>query len=362
MGDCCGLARIRAVILARSGDNHAMLVPPPRVPASSRRFALARPLACSLIPFFLAACQPKVAVNLGFGGGKIKEVAVLDSGESSKVAVIEVRGLIADFNRPTLLGPGVNVVDRFVAELELARKDPAVKAVVLRLNSPGGTVTASDTMYRELRRFREESGKPVVASMSEVAASGAYYLALGADTIYAQPTTITASIGVIFPTLNFSEGLAKIGVHSRSITSGPNKDIANPLEPMRDGQYAILQGMVDEYYATFKALVIERRHLNPDVITQATDGRIVTGKQAKAWGLVDENGGLREAFEDAKRRAGLDRARLVKYVEEGKPVQSPYASAGDALPKVETNFVQINMPELNALGMTGAGAYYLWMP
>lgn len=335
---------------------------PLRIPATLRLSALARPLACSLLPFLLTACQPKVAVNLGFGGGKIMEVAVLDSGESSKVAIIEVRGLIADFNRPTLLGPGINVVDRFVAELELARKDPAVKAVVLRLNSPGGTVTASDTMYRELRRFRDETSKPVVASMSEVAASGAYYLALGADTIYAQPTTITASIGVIFPTLNFSEGLAKIGVHSRSITSGPNKDIANPLEPMRDGQYAILQNMVNEYYATFKGLVMERRHLSPEVVDQATDGRIVTGKQAKAWGLVDENGGLREAFDEAKRRAGLDRARLVKYVEEGKPVQSPYAAASDSLPTIETNFVQINMPELNALGLGASGAYYLWMP
>lgn len=319
-------------------------------------------MAGSLACVLLAGCQPKVAVNVGFGGGKIKEVAVLDSGESSKVAVIEVRGLIADFNRPTLLGPGVNVVDRFVAELEMARKDTSVKAVVLRLNSPGGTVTASDTMYRELRRFRDETGKPVVASMSEVAASGAYYLALGADTIYAQPTTITGSIGVIFPTLNFSEGLAKIGVHSRSVTSGPNKDIANPLEPMREGQYAVLQGMVDEYYAAFKGLVVERRKLSPEVVAQATDGRIVTGRQAKAWGLVDENGGLREAFDEAKRRAGLDGARLVKYVEEGRAVQSPYASAGDAMPKMETNIVQINMPELSALGVGAAGAYYLWMP
>jgi len=335
---------------------------PHRALALCGRVVLARSLACSFALVLLAGCQPKVAVNVGFGGGKIKEVAVLDSGESSKVAVIEVRGLIADFNRPTLLGPGVNVVDRFVAELEMARKDTSVKAVVLRLNSPGGTVTASDTMYRELRRFRDETGKPVVASMSEVAASGAYYLALGADTIYAQPTTITASIGVIFPTLNVSEGLAKIGVHSRSVTSGPNKDIANPLEPMREGQYAVLQAMVDEYYAAFKGLVVERRKLSREVVDQATDGRIVTGRQAKAWGLVDENGGLREAFDEAKRRAGLDRARLVKYVEEGRPVQSPYASAGDVMPKVETNIVQINMPELSALGVGAAGAYYVWMP
>src|SRR5690606_20290868 len=298
-----------------------------------------------------------------------------DGGEA-KVVMIDVRGLIADRREPFLIGRGGSPVDDLVAQLRKAEKDSAVKAVVLRINSPGGTVTASDVMYREVRRFAEESGKPVVASMSEIAASGGYYLALAADYMMAEPTTITGSIGVLIPTVNVSEGLGRIGIKSRSVVSRPNKDIANPLEPMVESHYAILQQLVDEYYALFRQRVIERRggvgpslsgltrrELDASRIDELTDGRVVTGASAEAAGLVDATGGVHEAFEAAKSLAGVKKARLVKYhrEDEDKP-RSPYASA--PVGPAETGGTEINLLQLQMNGgipggVETAGAYYL---
>ena len=296
----------------------------------------------------------------------------------SKVALIDVRGLIADRTRSSFLSPGSNPVDELAARLEKAQKDADVKAVILRINSPGGTVSASDTMYREVRRFREKTGKPVVVSMSELAASGGYYLSLSGDEIFAQPTTITGSIGVIIPSINISEGLKKIGVVSRSIKSGVNKDLANPLEPMREGQYAVLQGMVDEFYARFKGLVVERRGrpqasesaasesrhwLDMSRLADLTDGRVVTGAEAVKAGLADREGDLRDAFERAKTLAGMSGGRLVKYHTDGDRPRSAYAEE-EVSPRMgvgDTNLVKVEMGNLG-LGELGGMPYYLWMP
>jgi protease-4 len=244
----------------------------------------------------------------------------------NKVALIDVRGLIAERTEAGLFSNGSSSVDELACRLKRAELDPQVKAVILRINSPGGTVTASDMMYREVRRFEEETKKPVIASFGEVAASGGYYLGLSADRIIAEPTSITGSIGVIIPTVNFSEGLARIGITSRSVKSGKNKDLGNPLEPAREEHFAVLQTTVDEFYAGFKALVVERRGraagegmttLDRAQLDDLTDGRIVTGARAVAVGLADQTGGIRDAFRVAKSMAKIERARLVKYYSEG---------------------------------------------
>ncbi|MCC6951088.1 MAG: signal peptide peptidase SppA [Phycisphaerales bacterium] len=310
----------------------------------------------------LGACTPIVNINVMPPEERFRPQVVLEEGGGgSRVAVIEVRGLIMDGRTPGLIMDGPNPVDRFAAQLTLAEKDPAVKALIVRITSPGGTVTASHVMHEELRRFSRVSGKPVVASIGEVGASGGYYLALGADTIMAEPTSITGSIGVIMPTVNVSEGLAMIGIRSRSITSGPNKDLANPMEPIRDAQYAVLQGMVDEMYARFRGLVVERRPgLASGNLDMATDGRVFMGERAKELGLVDELGGLREAFARAKEMAGLERATLVKYADPATPPRSIYSAAGES--EREINLVQVKLGA-GALRATGtAPFYYLWAP
>lgn len=311
-----------------------------------------------LVAAALAACSPTVTVNLGGPERQLREETVLEPRASAKIALVDITGLIVDAERPSLLGRGSNPVDEAVKRLEKAALDPAVRAVVLRLNSPGGTVTGSATLYDEVRRFRISTGKPVVASMGEVAASGGYYVALAADAIVAQPTTLTASIGVIIPTVNLSEGLGMIGVRSRALTSGPNKDLANPLEPPREHHYAILQSIVDEFYRAFRQRVVERRPSLPiDRLDELTDGRVLTGAAARQAGLVDHLGGVREAFDLAKSLAGLSAARLVKYPgASDRGPRSPYASQPDA----PAPLLQLSIPIPETL--SHSNVYYLWTP
>jgi len=321
----------------------------------------------------LPACTPySVTFTFGADDGRLVETAVINEPSSGgRIALIDVRGLISESSPRTLFSAGASPVDELVARLARAEADPDIKAVILRINSPGGTVSASDTMYREVRRFASISKKPVIASLGEVAASGGYYLALAADEIIAQPTTITASIGVIMPTMNFSEGLNRIGIYSRSIKSGANKDLANPLEPMRDAQYVVLQGMVDEFYGRFRGLVVERRPTLNAPIEQVADGRIVTGAEAVRVGLADSEGDIREAFDSAKRRAGLKAATLVKLHSPIAQVpRTPYAStdirpsAAHGAPDAGTdiNLLQLNLSGSESLSGSGASVYYLWMP
>ncbi|MCW5776814.1 MAG: signal peptide peptidase SppA [Phycisphaeraceae bacterium] len=331
-------------------------------------------LACLLA---LVGCSPlSFTVSLDGSGGRLNEqTALTDPGSPApKVALIDLTGLIADRPRFSLLGRGENPVDEFLLRLDRAAADPAVRAVVVRINSPGGSVTASDVLHAELRRFADETGKPVVASLGEVAASGGYYVALAADEIVAHPTAITGSIGVIIPTVNVSQGLAKIGIHSRSVTSGPNKDLANPLEPPREQHYAILQGMVDEFYERFRALVVERRPaLDASRLDAMTDGRIFSGREAVAAGLADTEGDVRDAFDAAKRLAGLDRARLVKYGYARKGTPATAYSLADAPPSPASapaptgerpgvSLVQLNLGAGLAAEVEPGRPYYLWLP
>ena len=320
----------------------------------------------------LAACNPTIRIDLLPGPEALEPVVVLEkeASTSHRIAMIELRGLLVDSVRPTLLGGGENPVDRFVAQLTLAEEDPRVKAVIVRISSPGGTVTSSHILYTELRAFRERSGKPVVVSIGEVAASGGYYVSLAADQIIAEPTSITGSIGVIVQTVNVSKGLSMIGITSRSVVSGQNKDMANPLEPVEERHFAVLQELVDGSYARFKDLVVERRpRLNPTNLDMATDGRIFSGEAAHKLGLIDGLGGVREAHAAAKSLAGIEAAQLVRYVTGGETARTPYAALPSSTPSAEReiNLFQLNLAghaQLGGLGnpMETSGIYYLWMP
>ena len=314
----------------------------------------------------LGGCKPlEFSLRLGPTSGEVVETSVGgDPGASAKVALIEVRGLIADGSEPTLFGAGGNPLDRLYADLARAERDTGVKAVILRVSSPGGTVAASDTMYREIRAFRERSGKPVVAHFGEVAASGGYYIALACDTIISEPASITGSVGVMMPSMNVSAGLESIGIESRTVRSGDNKDLANPLEPMRESHFQILQGIVDTFYADFRALVVEHRPgIDASDLDRATDGRVFTGRQAERIGLVDATGGLWDAFDLAKELAGVSRARLVKYYVGSSPPRSAYAlESGVPAPLLGSSGMDRLLKTVDPTARTGSGVYYLWVP
>jgi protease-4 len=320
-----------------------------------------------LLALTLQACSPRVEIGIGeFPERDLAASVVLADKDAGalRVAMFDVKGMILDASKPSLLGAGENPVDRFVARLALAENDEAIRAVVIRISSPGGTVTGSDIMYEELRRFAEKTKKPVVVSMGEIATSGGYYLALAADHIVAEPTTITGSIGVIMPTFNFSDGLRKVGITSRSVKSAQNKDIANPFEPMQNHHYTILQGLVNEYYTRFKSLVLSRRKIDPANVGTVTDGRIFSGQQALELGLIDEVGGIRQAFIAAKKLAGLEKASLVKYSDKNYPARTAYALGPVQPPESSRSMMSLKMDvngPLAGLATEESGAaFYLW--
>jgi protease-4 len=283
-----------------------------------------------------------------------------------RVAIIDVSGVIMNADRPELLRDGENPVGLLHEQLEKARADARVKAIILRLNTPGGTVTASDIMYREIKRFRERTGKPVICLMMDVAASGGYYVACSADRIVAYPTTITGSIGVIVQTISFEPALGRIGIEAEAITSGANKDAGSPLSRMTPEHRAVLQKLVDDCYARFVAKVREARPSIPaEHFDAMTDGRIVSGEEAARMGLVDEVGDLHTAFALAKSSAHISSADLVRYHRPLGYVGSPYESTHVPSPgTTQINLAQINVSGGGAPGFAGSpiGVYYLWRP
>lgn len=311
----------------------------------------------------IGGCAPlKFVVEARPSSGDLRETVVLrddDAGWlSEKVALIDLSGVIVNANQPGLLAPGENPVGRFVESLQRAADDRRVRAVVIRINSPGGTVTASDIVYREIQRFRDETGKPVVVLMADAATSGGYYVACAADEVIAHPTTVTGSIGVIIQTFNFSGGLKRIGIRADAITSGPNKAMGSPWEPMPDEHRALFQGLVDEFYMGFIDVVKTRRpNLTDDDLARVTDGRVVTGREAAEVGLVDRLGDLHVAFARAKARGGIEAARLVQYHRHLEYVGSPYTHASDT---GRGRVLQVNIDA--PLGPSSVAFYYLWDP
>ncbi|ABZ83503.1 signal peptide peptidase sppa, 36k type [Heliomicrobium modesticaldum Ice1] len=222
------------------------------------------------------------------------------------VAVVRLEGMIADAGAGAgagLLG-GESGSGQVLEALRRLQQDKQIKAVVLRINSPGGTSAASQEIGREVDRLRE-SGKVVVASMGDVAASGGYWVAARADKIVANAATTTGSIGVILDLANLTELYQKIGYRPNVIKSGPYKDIASSAREMTPEERAILQGMVDDIYQQFIDVVAEGRHMPHEQVRALADGRVFTGRQAKELGLVDELGNFYDAVALAGTMAGI---------------------------------------------------------
>ncbi len=291
-----------------------------------------------------------------------------DAGRTDdRIAIIDVSGLIINSRQSGILQERANPVATLHEKLEKARRNRDIKAVILRINSPGGAVTASDAMYRLVKRFKARSGKPVVMLMMDVAASGGYYLACAGDHMVAYPTTITGSIGVIMQTVSVKPALESIGIRPRAFTSGPSKDAGSPLSELTEEHQRILQGMVDDFYARFLAVVKQARpQVENEQWKTLADGRVFTGDQALAAGLVDEVGDLYDAWTKAKSLAGVKQADLVLLHRSARRVASPFAHQGLAPGERGTGVqTQINLAQINlddTLMLNGGGFYYLWMP
>jgi protease IV len=245
----------------------------------------------------------------------VYEEQYVSGGGPDKIAVVPVEGEIvpADSNvagvQPTTTPEGL------ADALQQAKDDASVAAVVLEVNSPGGAVTASDEMQQSILDFKRSSGKPVVVSMGDVAASGGYYISTAADRIVANETTLTGSLGVIFALTNFSELADRYGVEQEVVKSGEFKDMGSSFRNLTPEEREILQSIVDESYDEFVAVIVEGRGLSEERVREIADGRVYSGEQAKELGLVDSFGGLDEAAGIARNLANVEEATVVRYVE-----------------------------------------------
>jgi len=230
-----------------------------------------------------------------------------------KIAIINIEGAIVGGEGGFGIFGAESGADDIARQIKLAGEDSSIKAIILRINSPGGSAAASQELHTEVCKARE-NGKIVVASMSDIATSGGYYVACGADKIVANPGTITGSIGVIFSQLQYSELLERYGIRANVIKSGEYKDIGSPLRNMTVEERQILQEMIDDMYFQFVHAVVEGRQMNESEVLELADGRIFTGRQAKELGLVDELGNFQDAIDLAAELAGIEgKPRVVGY-------------------------------------------------
>ncbi len=251
--------------------------------------------------------------------------------------------------------------------LKKAEEDPFVQALLVRIDSPGGSVTASDLIYTELKRFKERTKKKVVAVCMGTAASGGYYAAMAADYIVVHPTTVTGSIGVISMYPNLS-GLAKLArVDMRVLKSGERKDMGSMWREMEPAEREILQGVINSMYERFLEVVAAGRpNLSADKIRELADGRIYTAQQAVELGLADEIGYIEDAFRKARELAGLKDAALVAYKQPGDYKGHYYARNSQPTPTATASpnpsLLNIQFGQSPATVAENAPFHYLWLP
>ena len=352
-------------------------VPPPsyagpmkEIPVTSSRLRNVQPLACSwlrpiavlLSGFFFQGCILITGNFNPFGNGlePFQEKVVEGKGRD-KILIIDISDVITDRENRQPLGQGVreSTLARTKEVLKLAEKDDSIRAIILRIDSPGGGVTASDIVYRELLRFKKKQGIPMIAAMMDVAASGGYYVALSADQIVAHPTTVTGSIGVMMINLNVAGLFDKIGVDDTSVMSGKHKDIGSPFRKPTESDRRILQEVVDTLYARFLDRVREgRKGISEETLKKLADGRILTADQALEGGFIDRIGYLEDAISEAKTAAGIDEAKVVIYHRPGEYAENIYSLQGVASTRVGFNQESL----MRLIGGSGPRFLYLWAP
>ncbi len=261
---------------------------------------------------------------------------VMEGTDKDKILILSIDGVISETPTGASIfggGGGESTVSAIINDLIKASFDKDIKGVILKVNSPGGTVTGSDLIYRELMKYKASTGVPIVALFMDKAASGGYYVAMAADKIVSLPTSVTGSVGVILSGFNVKEGLDKLGVKDQSITSGQNKAIGSPFLEMKPEQKMILQSIVSNLYERFFSIVkLNRQNVPEQKLREICDGRIFTADQALKEGMIDEVGYIEDTImelmkmEKYSKNASPNntRPRLVNYSHIKQKVRSVY--------------------------------------
>lgn len=317
-------------------------------------------LVLPLVVLLLGGCGG-LRVNIGPGlEDPLKEVTLQGKGRG-KLLVIPIRGFLSDAPKKGTFGDRPSTVQEVVSQIRLAEKDDQIKAVLLEINSPGGSITASDILYHEILSFKERTMVPIVAALMDVAASGGYYIALPADRIVAHPTTVTGSIGVILIKPKITGLMDKLGVAVEVTKSGKEKDIGSPFRPSTAEEEKIFQGLTDALGRRFTDLVTKHRKVDSVGLADVSTARIYLADEALRLKLVDRVGYLNDAISEAKGLAGLpEDGRVVAYRRGKYPNDNIYNFSTSWHNNAGLPLIDLNLPEI--IPTLNPGFYYLWVP
>ncbi|QTA79026.1 Signal peptide peptidase [Desulfonema limicola] len=308
--------------------------------------------------FILSGCiSPKINV-FNNGQSSLKEYTLEGTGDH-KILVIQVRGNITNKPQKGVLKNKQGMVSGIVSQLRKAEKDKNIKAVLFEIDSPGGSVTASDILYHEIMEFKRKTGMVIVVSMINAAASGAYYISLPADMITAHPTTITGSIGVIYMRPVITGFMEKIGADLNITKTGKEKDMGSMFRKSTQEEEKIIQDIVDQLGNRFFDLVKKHRNLSEEKMKKISTARVWLAHEARKLGLIDKIGYLKDAVNSAKTLAELpDNSRLVIYRHAKYHDDNMYKSSGsDYLGHLSV----VDLGIFNTAASMPAGFYYLWL-
>ncbi len=285
----------------------------------------------------------------------------LQGKEKGKVLVVSVKGNISDDVKKEFLSTKPSMVQEIVSQLRMAEKDKQIRALLLKIDSPGGSATASDILYHEILAFKQRTDTKVVVAMMNVTTSGGYYVALPADYILAHPTTITGSVGVIFMQPKVTGLMEKIGVGLDVSKSGEKKDMGSPFRPASEEEIRIIQGLTDKLGQRFLNLVAQHRKLDQKRLKEIASARVYLADEALQIGLVDKVGYLSEAIAEAKKLAGLSpNAKVVVYRRAQYPNDNLYNNLTTQSSGQGLSLMNINLPA--SMTTLPTGFYYLWSP
>jgi len=289
---------------------------------------------------FVYSCA---VVQMGPQIESLEEVVVEEGDGSGKILLIDIDGPISNRPKKTLVGfrSETGMVDRIREILKKAENDKNIKGILLRINSPGGTVTSSDIIYHEIKSFKERYNVKVYVSVVDVAASGGYYIAMAGDSIMAHPTSLVGSIGVLALKINLEGLMGKVGVEWEVVKSSEKKDFMSPFRPLTKEERTLFQETIDSYYNRFiDVVVLNRSRLDARAVKILADGRVYNARQALEKYLVDSIGYLEDIVKLAKKELNQPGLKVVTY---GRPreYKSNYYSSMGSVPKI--NLINLDM-------------------
>ncbi len=319
------------------------------------------PMRFIFLPLILFLCSGCATFRMNFLVDKTEplgESVIQGSNSESKILLVNIDGVISNSQGLSIFREPSSIVEETVSQLRLAATDKRIKALLLKIDSPGGTTTASDILYHEILNYKKRTGNKVVVLMMDMACSGAYMASLPADRIVAQPTSVTGSVGVIFMRPKLQGLLDKIGVSVQVSKSGENKDMGSPFREDARGEEELFGKIVAELNRHFYDCLLAQRKIDKANLELIRSARIFTSSEALKLGLIDEIGYPEDAIAACRLLAAMpDDSQLVVYRRLYYPDDNIYNTSQSSSSQ---SYSLVNLGPLNTLGSMKAGFYYIW--